>query len=85
MAQVDCQVDPVVLWDVVDALLVLHVHCYEFIADLGCMLGVVHQTEQFVLDVALELRVVVQNDLFAFDFLAPAIFIQAFSEEYNVS
>ena len=42
MAEVDGQVNLIVLGNVYDRLLVLHVYCHELVADLGCMLGIVH-------------------------------------------
>mmetsp|Transcript_39602 Transcript_39602/g.60591 ORF Transcript_39602/g.60591 Transcript_39602/m.60591 type:complete len:348 (-) Transcript_39602:10-1053(-) len=72
------------LRDVIDALLVLHVHSHELVADLGRVLGVVHLAEQVVLDLGLHLGVVLQHDLLALDFLAPAVLVQALAEENHI-
>lgn len=85
MAQVDCKVNLVVLGYVYDLLLVLHVHCYELVADLGSMLSVVHQAELLVRDVRFHFGIVLQFYLLTLDFLAPAVLIEALSEEDNVS
>ena len=42
MAQIDSQVNLIMLLDVKDRLLVLHVNCHELVADLGSVLCVVH-------------------------------------------
>lgn len=84
MAKVDGQIDLVVLGNVNDRFLVLHVHRHELVADLGRMLGVVHQAELFVGDIGLELWVVLELDALAFDLLAPAVLVQAFTEEDDV-
>ena len=84
MAEVDGQIDLVVLGNVNDRFLVLHVHRHELVADLGCMLGVVHQAELFVGDIGLELWVVLELDALAFDLLAPAVLVEAFAEKDHV-
>lgn len=85
MAEVDGQIDLVVLGYVNDRFLVLHVHCDELVADLGRVLGVVDQAELLVGDIRLELWVVLELDALAFDLLAPAILVEALSEEDHVS
>ena len=72
------------LWDFEDIFLVLHVYRHKFIADLWSMLSVVHKAELLGLNFKLELWVVVQLDAFGFNLLAPAILVQALSEEDNV-
>ena len=84
MTQVDRQIDLVVLGNVENVLLVLHVHRHEFVADLGCMLRIVDETELFRLDVQLQLGVVLKSDAFALNLLAPPIFVEALSEEDHV-
>ena len=84
MAEVDCQVDLVVLWDVYQVLLVLHVHCHELVADFWGVFGVVHDAEVLCLDVILQFWIVVQSDGFTFNFLSPSVLIEALSEEDNV-
>jgi len=84
VAQVDGQVDLVVLRDVENVLFVLHVHRHELVADLGRVFSVVHQAELLCLDVLLQLGVVVQPDALALNFLAPAVFVQALAEEDHV-
>ena len=84
MAEVDGQIDLVVLGYVNDRFLVLHVHGDELVADLGRVLGVVHKAELLVGDIGLELRVVFELDALAFDLLAPAILVQAFAEKDHV-
>ena len=84
MAQIDGQIDLVVLGDIVNVLLVLHVHCHELVTDFRRMFCVVHQAELLRLDVQLKLRVVFQTDALAFDLLAPAVLVEAFPEEDHV-
>lgn len=84
MAQVDGQIDLIVLGDVENVLLVLHVHSHELVANLRRVLGIVHETELFRLDIQLQLWVVFQTDAFALDLLAPAVLIQTLPEEDNV-
>jgi len=84
VAEVDRQVNLIVLRNVDDALLVFHVYCHEFIADFWSVFGVILETKLLVLNVMLHLWVVVQFDAFAFDFLAPTVFVQAFAEEDDV-
>ena len=84
MAEVDGQINLVVLWDVKDVLLVLHVNCHELVADLRGMLGVVHRAEQLSLDVLLEFHVRLKLDAFALDLLAPSVLVEALSEEDDV-
>lgn len=85
VAQVDGEVYLIVLWNVKDVFLVLHVYRHKFVAYLWSMLGVVNQTKFFVLNVQLQLWIVVESDSLAFDLLAPSILIEALSEEDNVS
>ena len=54
MTQIDCKVDLIMLLDVYQALLILHVHCHKFIADLWSMLSVVDQAELLGFDVKLQ-------------------------------
>lgn len=84
MAEVDGEIDLVVLWDVEDVLFVLHVHGNELIANFRCMLGVVHKAELLGLDVDLKHWVAFKSDALALDFLSPSVLIEAFSEENNV-
>lgn len=72
------------LGNVYDVLLVLHVHCDELVANFRSMLSVVDKAELLILDVHLHLWIIVQPDAFTFDFLAPAIFVQTFSEENHI-
>jgi hypothetical protein len=53
MAQIDGQVNLIVLGDVKDILFVFHVHSDEFITNLGCMFSIVDQTELFGLNINL--------------------------------
>ena len=85
MAEVDGQINLVVLWDVKDVLLVLHVNCHELVADLRGMLGVVHRAEQLSLDVLLEFHVRLKLDAFALDLLAPSVLVKALSEKDDIS
>ena len=84
VAEVDGQVDLVMLGNVVDILLVLHVDSHELIADLGGVFGVVHEAELLGLNVLLQVGVVVKSDSFTFDLLAPSVLVQALSEEDHV-
>ena len=85
VAEVDGKVDLVVFGDVQHALLVLHVHGHELVADLRRVLGVVDQAKLLVLDVSLQLRIVFESDAFTLDLLAPPVLVQAFPEEDHVS
>ena len=51
MAQIDREIDLVMLLDVNQALLVLHVDSHKLVADLRCVFCVVNQTDLFGLDV----------------------------------
>ena len=84
MAEVNRQVDLVVLGDVKDVLLVLHVHSHKLVANLWCMLGVVNQTKLLGLDIDFQLWIILKSDAFTLDLLAPAVFVEAFSEEDDV-
>jgi len=84
MAEIDGEVNLVVLRDVKHVLLVLHVHSDELVADLRGMLCVVHQAEELGLDVQLHFWITVNLDAFALDFLGPAVLVEALSEENNV-
>ena len=84
MAKVDCKVDLVMLWDIKDVLLILHVHCHEFIANFRCMLSVIDKAELLCLDVYLQDWVVLKSYAFALNLLSPSVLIEAFSEEDNV-
>ena len=84
MAEIDGEVNLVVLRDVKHILFVLHVHSDELVADLRGMLCVVHQAEELGLDVQLHFWITVNLDAFALDFLGPAVLVEALSEENNV-
>jgi len=84
VAEVDGEIDLVVLWNVEDVLFVLHVHGNELIANLWCMLGVVHKAELLGLDIDLKHWVAFKSDAFALDFLSPSVLIKAFSEEDHI-
>lgn len=84
MAKIDGQVDLVVLRDVKDVLLVLHVNSHELVADFWGVLCVIDQTKLLVLDVHLELWIVFQAYALTFDLLAPAILVEALPEEDHV-
>jgi len=85
VAQVDGQVNLVMLWDVENVLLVLHVDRDEFVTDFGSVLSVINQTELFVLYVSLHVWIVFKSDTFALDSLGPSVLIKALSEEDDVS
>jgi hypothetical protein len=85
VAKVDGEIYLIVLWDVEDVLFILHVHGYKLVANFRRMLGVIHKTELLGLDVNFQHRVAFKSDAFAFDFLSPTVFIEAFSEKDNVS
>jgi len=84
VAEVDGQVDLVRLRDVELVAFVLHVHRHELVADLGCVLGVVHQAEILRVHLLLELLVLVELDALALYFLLPPDLVQALPEEYDV-
>ena len=85
MAKVNRQVNLVMLGYVYDRLFVLHVHCHKLVAYLGRVLGVVDQAELLVGNVRLQFRIVLELDALTFDLLAPAILVEALSEEDHVS
>ena len=85
MAQVDGEVDLVVLRDVENVLLVLHVHSHELVANFWGVLRIVNWAEELPLNVLLKLDVAFKFDAFTLNFLAPAIFVKALSEENHVS
>ena len=72
------------LGDVENVFLVFHVDGDKLVTDLGGVFGVVNQTELLGFDVDLELRVVLKLDSLTFDLLAPAVLVQALSEEDHV-
>ena len=84
VAKVDCQVDLVMLWDVKNVLFVLHVNSHEFVADFWGVFSVVNGAEQFSLDVLFKFHITLKLDAFALDLFAPAVFIEALSEENDV-
>ena len=73
------------LGDVKYVLFVFHVHCDELIANLGCMFSIVDQTELLGLDIHLQLWVVLQSDAFTLYLLAPAVLVETFPEEDDIS
>lgn len=85
MAKVDGEIDLVVLRDVENVFLVLHVHSHELVANFWRVLSVVDRAEELSLDVLLQLDVAFKFDALGFNFFAPAIFVEALSEEDNVS
>jgi len=85
MTQIDGQVNLIVLGDVKDILFVFHVHSDEFITNLGCMFGIIDQTELLGFDIHLQLWVVLQSNSFTLYLLAPAVFVETFPEEDYVS
>jgi len=84
MAQVDCEVDLIMLRDVINVFLVLHVYRHKLVADFRRMLCIVYQAELLGLYVVLQFWVVFESYTFTLDFLSPAIFVQTFSEEDHV-
>lgn len=85
MAKIDGEVDLVVLGDVENVLLVLHVHSHELIANFWSVLRIVNRAEELPLNVLFELDVTFKFDTLTLNFLAPAIFVEALSEEDHVS
>lgn len=85
MAKVNGEVDLVVLGDVENVLLVLHVHSHELIANFWGVLRIVNWAEELPLNVLLKLDVTFKFDALTLNFLAPAIFVEALSEEDHVS
>ena len=84
VAEVDCQVNLVVLWNVNDRLLVLHVHRHKLVAYLWRVLRIVNQTKLFVCNVVLQVRIILQLNGLALDLLAPPVLVEALSEEDHV-
>lgn len=85
VAQVNGEINLIVLRDVEDVLLVLHVHRHELVADFWRMLCIVNRAEKLPLNVLLKLDVAFKFDALALNFLAPAILVEAFSEKDHVS
>ena len=85
VAKVNGEVDLVVLRDVKNVLLVLHVHSHELVANFWGVLRIVNWAEELPLNVLLKLDVAFKFDAFTLNFLAPAIFVKALSEENHVS
>jgi hypothetical protein len=84
MAKVDGQIDLIVLGNVENVFLVLHVYGHKFIANFRSMLSVVHRAEKLSFYILLQLKVAFKFDTFTFDLLAPAILIKAFSEKNDI-
>lgn len=84
MAKVDSQVDLVVLRYLKNGLLVLHVNCDKFVANLGSVLSIVHQAELVRGDLLFQLGVLIESDTLRLNFLAPAVFVEALSEKDHV-
>ena len=84
MAKVDGQIDLVVLRYLKNGLLVLHVNCDKFIANLGSVLSIVHQAELVRCDLLFQLGVFIESDTLRLNFLAPAVFVEALSEKDHV-
>ena len=72
------------LWDVKNVLFVLHVNSNELVADFWSMLCVVYGAEKLSLDILLKLHVALKLDALTFDLLAPAVLVEALSEEDDV-
>lgn len=84
MAKVDREVYLVVLRNVDDRLLVLHVNGHKLVADFGRVLCIINQTELLVSNVVFHFWIVLQFDAFTLDLLSPAILVEALAEEDHV-
>lgn len=84
MAKVDCKIDLVVLWNVENVLLVLHVHRDELVANLWRMLSVVHKAELLGLDIDLQDWVAFKSDTLTLNFLSPSVLVETFSEKDHI-
>jgi hypothetical protein len=84
MAEINGKVDLVVLGDVENVLLVLHVHSHELVANFWRVLSIVHRAEELSLDVLLQFDVAFKFDAFTLDLFAPAVLVEALSKEDHV-
>lgn len=85
MAEVDGQVDLVVLRYLKNGLLVLHVNCDKLVANLRSVLSIVHQAELVRGDLLFQLGILIESDALGLDLLAPAVLVQALSEKDHVA
>jgi hypothetical protein len=84
VAKVDGKIDLVVLRDIEDVFLVLHVHRHELVANFWRVFGVVNRAEELPLNVLLQLDIAFKFDALALNFLSPAVLVEALSEEDHV-
>lgn len=84
MAKVDGKIYLIVLWNVDDGLLVLHVNGHKLVADLWSMLCIINQTKLLVGNIIFHFWIIFQFDALALDFLTPAILVEALAEENHV-
>lgn len=84
MAEVDSQINLIMLWNLKNRLLVLHVNCDKFVADLRSVLSIVDKAELVRGDLLFQLWVFIESNTFRLNFLAPAVLIQALSEKDHI-
>ena len=84
VAQIDGQINLIMLRDIKYILFIFHVNCHKFIANFWCVFSIINKTKLLRFYVNFQNGIVFQSNAFTFDFLAPAIFVKAFSEENNV-
>jgi hypothetical protein len=84
MAEINGEVYLIMLRNIVDTLLVLHVDCYELVTYLGRVFRIVLLAKLFRRDRHLQIWLVFQFYSFALYLLTPAIFVQTLSEENHV-
>lgn len=84
MAKIDGKIYLIMLWNVDDRFLVLHVNGHELVTDLRSVLCIINQTKLFVGNVVFHFWIVFQFDALTLDFLSPAILVEALAEENHV-
>ena len=84
MTKIDCQINLIMLANIEHVFFVLHIYCDKLIAYLWGMFTIVYLTKLFISDEMLYFRLFIQINSFAFNLLAPSIFIQTFSEKNHV-
>ena len=82
--KIDCQINLIMLANIEHVFFVLHIYCDKLIAYLWGMFTIVYLTKLFISDEMLYFRLFIQINSFAFNLLAPSIFIQTFSEKNHV-
>ena len=83
MAKVYCQIDAVRSLNSEHVSVLLHVYRHELVADFGCVLSRVRETELSGLHELLDVLTVVEIYLFALNSLRPSNLVQALPKKYD--